>query len=178
MILATKSRKQLAAGEFWIRCNFQDWPSLVSLRNDAPPSLSIWQLAWPCWRSGTNRGFWEAAALAGLGPLKPHLRVSLQFTDFSIIWNIKWTPEKALEVKKKMTPDLIFKIDLMYLCYFIVFLTGIIYIKILNSEVIIHHYFMSWRDQYTQKLYLWLNLFYMVKNNWSFPPKIYIFDIK
>lgn len=42
-----------------------------------------------------------------------------------------------------MTPDLIFKIDLMYLCYFIVFLTGIIYIKILNSEVIIHYYFMS-----------------------------------
>lgn len=77
-----------------------------------------------------------------------------------------------------MTPDLIFKIDLMYLCYFIVFLTGIIYIKILNSEVIIHYYFMSWRDQYTQKLYLWLNLFYMVKNNWSFPPKISIFDIK
>lgn len=118
------------------------------------------------------------SSIGRFGATQATLRVSLQFTDFSIIWNIKWTPEKALEVKKKMTPDLIFKIDLMYLCYFIVFLTGIIYIKILNSEVIIHHYFMSWRDQYTQKLYLWLNLFYMVKNNWSFPPKISIFDIK
>ena len=29
---------------------------------------------------------------------------------------------------KKKTPDLIFKIDLMCLCYFIIFLTGIIYI--------------------------------------------------
>ena len=71
--------------------------------------------------------------------------------------------KKGFRGKEKKTPDLIFKIDLMYLCCFIIFLTGIIYIKILSSEIIIHHYFMSWRDWYTQKLYLWLNLFYWLK---------------